>query len=140
MVSGCRFQHLLAALMSPVLVARGLVAERLCHMRLSVMCLLRLGIWHLQVHRPALWSPLPTGVLTVACRMYAFDVHCNSYFPLFILLYGEAAQTWHAWPYKRCWTCRHCTPWPAAALGCPATACGGAILKIAHGTFDNPAC
>ena len=23
--------------------------------------------------------------------MYAFDVHCNSYFPLFILLYGEAA-------------------------------------------------
>ena len=25
----------------------------------------------------------------VCCRMYAFDVHCNSYFPLFILLYGE---------------------------------------------------
>ena len=24
----------------------------------------------------------------VCCRMYAFDVHCNSYFPLFILLYG----------------------------------------------------
>ena len=23
------------------------------------------------------------------CRMYAFDVHCNSYFPLFILLYGK---------------------------------------------------
>ena len=22
--------------------------------------------------------------------MYAFDVHCNSYFPLFILLYGES--------------------------------------------------
>lgn len=22
-------------------------------------------------------------------RMYAFDVHCNSYFPLFLLLYGE---------------------------------------------------
>ena len=21
--------------------------------------------------------------------MYAFDVHCNAYFPLFILLYGE---------------------------------------------------
>lgn len=38
-----------------------------------------------------MWSPLPNGVLTVACRMYAFDVHCNSYFPLFILLYGEAA-------------------------------------------------
>jgi UNC-50 family len=25
----------------------------------------------------------------VICRMYAFDVHCNSYFPLFLLLYGE---------------------------------------------------
>ena len=25
-----------------------------------------------------------------ACRMYAFDVHCNSYFPLFILLYCES--------------------------------------------------
>ncbi len=23
------------------------------------------------------------------CRLYAFDVHCNSYFPLFLLLYGE---------------------------------------------------
>lgn len=23
------------------------------------------------------------------CRMYAFDVHCNSYFPLFLLLYGK---------------------------------------------------
>lgn len=22
-------------------------------------------------------------------RMYAFDVHCNSYLPLFLLLYGE---------------------------------------------------
>lgn len=22
-------------------------------------------------------------------RLYAFDVHCNSYFPLFLLLYGE---------------------------------------------------
>lgn len=31
------------------------------------------------------------GVLdtVVPYRMYAFDVHCNSYFPLFILLYGE---------------------------------------------------
>ena len=28
----------------------------------------------------------------VCCRMYAFDVHCNSYFPLFILLYGEFQQ------------------------------------------------
>ena len=27
--------------------------------------------------------------LSVACRMYAFDIHCNSYFPLFILLYGK---------------------------------------------------
>jgi hypothetical protein len=26
----------------------------------------------------------------LTCRMYAFDVHCNSYFPLFILLYGES--------------------------------------------------
>lgn len=25
-------------------------------------------------------------------RMYAFDVHCNSYFPLFILLYGKHAD------------------------------------------------
>ena len=25
----------------------------------------------------------------VICRMYAFDVHSNSYFPLFLLLYGE---------------------------------------------------
>jgi hypothetical protein len=23
------------------------------------------------------------------CRLYAFDVHCNSFFPLFLLLYGE---------------------------------------------------
>jgi hypothetical protein len=23
------------------------------------------------------------------CRLYAFDVHCNSYFPLFLLLYGK---------------------------------------------------
>ena len=27
----------------------------------------------------------------MACRMYAFDIHCNSYFPLFILLYGKLA-------------------------------------------------
>ena len=23
------------------------------------------------------------------CRLYAFDIHCNSYFPLFVSLYGE---------------------------------------------------
>lgn len=26
--------------------------------------------------------------LCVSCRLYAFDVHCNSYLPLFLLLYG----------------------------------------------------
>ena len=66
--------------------------ERLCHLLLSVRCLLQLGTRHLQAHRPVLWSPLPHHKLTVARRMYAFDVHCNSYFPLFILLYGEAAN------------------------------------------------
>ena len=29
------------------------------------------------------------------CRLYAFDVHCNSYFPLFLLLYGKSdASLW----------------------------------------------
>lgn len=27
--------------------------------------------------------------------MYAFDVHCNSYFPLFLLLYGERQSLSH---------------------------------------------
>ena len=81
-VSVCRFQR-------PCWCPQ---SERLCHPRLPVRCLLRLGIWDLQAHRPLLWSQLPPGVLTPACRMYAFDVHCNSYFPLFILLYGEAAD------------------------------------------------
>ena len=31
-----------------------------------------------------------TDCIAVApCRLYAFDVHCNSYFPLFLMLYGE---------------------------------------------------
>ena len=43
-------------------------------------CTVRRGVLH----------PLAALTLSLpACRMYAFDVHCNSYFPLFLLLYGE---------------------------------------------------
>ena len=41
-------------------------------------------------HRPAsgCMAKPPELLPTYPRRMYAFDVHCNSYFPLFLLLYG----------------------------------------------------
>ena len=90
MVSSCRF---LACPCHASFALSGGPSQRGC---VTCSCLsgalLQLGNWHLWAHRFVLWSPLPNDVLTVACRMYAFDVHCNSYFPLFILLYGEAAN------------------------------------------------
>ena len=47
--------------------------------------------WLLELAMLLFWRLLPRSILTqyaLLCRMYAFDVHCNSYFPLFILLYG----------------------------------------------------
>ena len=28
----------------------------------------------------------------ILCRLYAFDVHCNSFFPAFVILYGKQYQ------------------------------------------------
>jgi hypothetical protein len=47
--------------------------------------------------------PLPPGLIlshpsaaiataAAACRLYAFDVHCNSFLPVFLLLYGARAR------------------------------------------------
>lgn len=41
-------------------------------------------------------EPLCNKLLRFCCRMYAFDVHCNSYFPLFLLLYGELLHWRHS--------------------------------------------
>lgn len=30
-----------------------------------------------------------SNLLILFCRLYAFDVHCNSFFPVFVLLYGN---------------------------------------------------
>lgn len=43
------------------------------------------GVPHAQT-----WRAACARMLTRAARLYAFDVHCNAYFPLFIALYGAA--------------------------------------------------
>lgn len=59
----------------------------LCHNNPYVCCARPSTLHYRGMHakhaakRPELLPGLP-------CRMYAFDVHCNSYFPLFLLLYG----------------------------------------------------
>lgn len=45
--------------------------------------------------------------------MYAFDVHCNSYFPLFLLLYGEPVPE-HGWTHVGL---RYCAQIPFAGVG-----------------------
>ena len=40
--------------------------------------------------------------IAVRCRLYAFDVHCNSYFPLFLKLYGG--------PIPKCLGTEMCSP------------------------------
>lgn len=33
-------------------------------------------------------------VVWASARLYAFDVHCNAYFPVFILLHGKSLSGW----------------------------------------------
>ena len=60
----------------------------------------------------------PVHMLTpwMWCRMYAFDVHCNSYFPLFILLYGEGLLS-----HPTLVTCPKSCLCPDPGHVCPAT-------------------
>jgi hypothetical protein len=47
--------------------------------------------WRGHHSQQAVRSRAPHFAAAADCRLYAFDVHCNSYFPLFLLLYGEHA-------------------------------------------------
>lgn len=50
------------------------------------------GGWYKGSRLPALDRlavDIPLLVHMYLCRLYAFDIHCNSYFPLFVSLYGE---------------------------------------------------
>jgi hypothetical protein len=40
-------------------------------------------------HNPRHLGMRSTHGASLWCRLYAFDVHCNSYFPLFVQLYSE---------------------------------------------------
>lgn len=50
------------------------------------------GVWYNCSRLPAFDLAGVDALLLVhmlLCRLYAFDIHCNSYFPLFVSLYGE---------------------------------------------------
>lgn len=38
---------------------------------------------------PKVLANIINSAQEILCRLYAFDVHCNSFFPVFVILYGK---------------------------------------------------